>query len=248
MCTKGGPKIPSWTFLSPSSGFVLVLIQRRRYISSLPSLLYLTFPDVPYWVSFGKMDIDHALTPIFPATSTSDSSTLHHHILPTRPSLTLRPRYSPDRHSHHQASRPRARNDAPYNRPPPNRPQGDRYDNNNNRNAGPSRSDPAPRGGLAGRLGGRGGGSGPRLSGNARRAPEGTPELFRTGDEAIDMRKQAANLSSKLRNDGMKAWLRSRVLGSGVMDMSVSLNLRSYIDQANLSRSYPETNTLKRRI
>lgn len=169
------------------------------------------------------MDIDQTLTPIFPSSpkTISPHSPLNIprlHPLPIRPSLAIFSIYSPHRHPHRQSNRPppRARNDAPYSRPV--RPPLER----DTRSAGPSRgSGPS---GLAGRITGRGGT--PRLNGNPRRAPEGTPALYRglnPAEEAAESKRQASILSAKLRNEGMKIWLRSRVLNPGVMDMSVRL-------------------------
>jgi nuclear RNA export factor len=60
---------------------------------------------------------------------------------------------------------------------------------------------------------------------NHRRAPEGTPDILKATD-AADTRQakadQHAKLSEKLKSAEMKQWILSRVIGPGVVDLSVS--------------------------
>lgn len=143
------------------------------------------------------------------------------HPLPCLPPLPS----SKKSRSHRQSARPtRTRNDNPYGRPPNDR------DAQASRGPGPSRRNndpPIPGSNLAARIGA--GASRGKVNAHPRRAPEGTPPIFKVQSEIEqnEARKgQLARLNEKLKTAEMKQWLRSRQLGPGIMDMSVSNEIR----------------------
>lgn len=163
----------------------------------------------------------------FGSPKSSSSRTHRNARVPRLPRYEIDDPHYPPRHAprssppfcsqfHHKQTGRHSGRDTPYAKPPNER---NAQSTRGGRGGAAGRSDQSsPNAKLSGRLGSL-------KHGSSRRQPEGTPPILKQQNMAETQaakKAQHSKLNEKLNSEEMKQWLKSRLLGDGILNMSVS--------------------------